>query len=660
MNEAFIDDLSIRIFDSSPLAFCILKIIVDEAGTTPLDWEFAYCNDALAEVDGIDKETLLTHSWFELYPESDRDSLQKYYRCAYFDETLEFERKSDALNIHFDIQCFPVGRKGYCACILRDIKKQKQKEFARNIALRDALELAEHANNAKTNFLSTMSHDIRTPMNGIIGMTAIAAANIDKPERVSDCLKKITQASKHLLSLINEALDMNKIESGKVDLVEEEFNLSELIDNLISMNRSQIKEHGHDLKVHISDVRHENVIGDSLRIQQVFVNLMSNAIKYTPRGGKINLYISEKPSNQSKVGCYEFIFEDNGIGMSEEFIKKIFEPFARANDSRVDRVQGTGLGMPITRNIVYMMGGNIRIESKLNVGSRFIVTIYLKLQDTEAIPCEQLVNLDVLVADDDPLSLDSCCAILNDFGMKTFGVTRGHEAVEVTLAHHEQKRDFFACILDWQMPDMNGIETARAIRKAVGEHVPIIIISAYDWSDIEQEARAAGVNAFISKPLFRSRLAQTFNALIDNQNIYEEATETAELNKMNFSNKRVLLVEDNELNSEIAKTILAMAKLNVECAYDGVEAVERLMQCDDNHYDLIFMDIQMPHLNGYDATRAIRALPRDYYKRVPIIAMTANAFAEDVQAAKTCGMNEHIAKPLDLKRLAHVLKKWLK
>lgn len=658
MSDDFTDNLTIKIFDHSPLAFCILKIIVDD-NAQPVDWEFTYCNEALAELDGIPREKLLANRWFTMFPDADPSSLQKYYRTAYFDETYEFERKSDVLGIHFDIQSFPVGKKGYCACILRDIKKDKQREAKRNIALRDALILAEHANNAKTNFLSAMSHDIRTPMNGIIGMTAIAAANIDNSERVSDCLKKITNASKHLLSLINEVLDMSKIESGKIDLTEEEFNLSELIDNLIAMNRPQIKEHGHELEVNISNVEHENVVGDSLRIQQVFVNLMSNAIKYTPDGGKIRLYISEKPSNQSKVSCYEFIFEDNGIGMSEEFIEQIFDPFTRAQDSRVDKVQGTGLGMPITRNIVHMMGGDIRIESKPNVGSRFIVTIYLKLQNAETISCDRLVNLDVLVADDDPLSLDSCCNILTDFGMKTIGVTNGHDALEITIAHHDQKRDFFACILDWKMPDMNGIETARAIRKAIGNDVPIIIISAYDWTSIEKEARAAGVNAFISKPLFRSRLAQTFNDLVDHKNTLETLDENVELAQMDLSSKRVLLVEDNELNSEIAKTILGMTKLNVECAYDGVEAVDMLTACDDGYYDLIFMDIQMPRMNGYDATRTIRLLPREYCKRVPIIAMTANAFAEDVQAAKASGMNAHIAKPLDLKRLAKALKKWL-
>ncbi|MDD6810414.1 MAG: response regulator [Lachnospiraceae bacterium] len=535
------------------------------------------------------------------------------------------------------------------------IKKERQQEMA----LQAAYDVAEAANKAKTDFLSNMSHDIRTPMNGIIGMTAIAASHIDDKERVQDCLQKITQASKHLLSLINEVLDMSKIESGKVQLIEEEFNLSDLIDNLLTMTSSQIEEHHHELSVNISGVTHEAVIGDSLRIQKVFTNLMGNAVKFTPDGGKIQLSIIERPSNQAKVGCYEFIFEDNGIGMSEEFLEKIFEPFARASDGRVDKIQGTGLGMPISRNIVRMMGGDIAVESKLGVGSRFTVTIYLKLQDVVEVQYDKFVNLDVLVADDDALSLESCCGMLNDLGMKAEGVSTGQEAVEQVVLHHRQKRDYFACIIDWKMPDMDGIETTRSIRKAVGNEVPIIIISAYDWSDIEQEARAAGANAFISKPLFRSRLARTFNILVGGEEQKEQEVPFADLKGMELSGHRALLVEDNELNAEIAKEILQMAGLIVEHAADGTEAVDRMCECEDGYYDIIFMDIQMPKMNGYDATRAIRAMNRSYCKQIPIVAMTANAFAEDVQAAKTVGMNEHIAKPLDLKVLVKTLNKWL-
>lgn len=535
------------------------------------------------------------------------------------------------------------------------IKKERQQEMA----LQAAFDAAEAANKAKTDFLSNMSHDIRTPMNGIIGMTAIAAAHIDDRERVKDSLQKIAQASKHLLSLINEVLDMSKIESGKVRLIEEEFNLSDLIDNLLTMTNSQIEEHHHQLSVNISDVVHEAVIGDSLRIQKVFTNLMGNAVKFTPDGGRISLSISERPTNQAKVGCYEFVFEDNGIGMSEDFISQIFEPFARAEDGVVDHIQGTGLGMPISRNIVRMMGGDIKVESKLGEGSRFTVTIYLKLQDNEEIRYDKFINLDVLVADDDELSLESCCSMLNDLGMKADGVSSGREAFEQVKSKHEQKRDYFACIIDWKMPDMDGIATTRAIRKEVGEDVPIIIISAYDWSDIEQEARAAGANAFISKPLFRSRLARTFNLLLGDEEQEEEELPLDELEDMDLTGRRLLLVEDNELNAEIAAEILEVTGITIEHAADGIQAVDRISQCEDGYYDIIFMDIQMPKMNGYDATRAIRAMDRNYCRQVPIVAMTANAFAEDVQAAKTVGMNEHIAKPLDLRILAKTLHKWL-
>ena len=522
------------------------------------------------------------------------------------DYSFTYEKLTDSGIIYLQARVSFVHEKdgGLVAVVgTRNVDDLIKKERRQEQALQAAFDAAEAANRAKTDFLSHMSHDIRTPMNGIIGMTAIAAAHIDDKERVQDCLKKTTQASKHLLSLINEVLDMSKIESGKVDLVEEEFNLSDLIDNLLNMTNAQIAEHHHKLSVNISDVTHEAVVGDSLRIQKVFTNLMSNAVKYTPDGGHIRLSIS--------------------------------------------------------RNIVRMMGGDIKVESKLGLGSRFTVTMYLKLQDTVEVLCHKFVDLDVLVADDDELSLESCCGMLNDLGMKAEGVSTGTEAVEQVVLHHQQKRDYFACIIDWKMPDMDGISTTRAIRKAVGRDVPIIIISAYDWSDIEQEARAAGADAFISKPLFRSRLVRTFHSLAGCHEPSEQETPLVPLEAIDLRDKRALLVEDNELNAEIATEILKMTGLTVEHVADGVDAVDKMTECEDGYYDMIFMDIQMPKMNGYDAARAIRAMDISYCKQVPIVAMTANAFAEDVHAAKTAGMNEHIAKPLDLDALAKILKKWL-
>ena len=594
--------------------------------------------------------------------EFERKLALEYIRSDGDDYYFTYEKQADNGVVYLQVRVsFVHDTEGRLAAVIgtRSVDDLIRKERQQEMALKAAYDAAEAANRAKTDFLSNMSHDIRTPMNGIIGMTAIAAAHIDEKERVQDSLLKITQASKHLLSLINEVLDMSKIESGKVDLIEEEFNLSDLIDNLLNLTSSQIEEHHHELRVNISGVTHEEVIGDSLRIQKVFTNLMGNAVKYTPDGGRISLSISEKPCNQAKVGCFVFVFEDNGIGMDEEFLKRIFEPFARAEDGKAGKVQGTGLGMTISRNIVRMMGGDIQIDSTPGVGSRFTVTIYLKLQEVAEISYEKFVDLDVLVADDDEMSLESCCSMLSDLGMKAEGVSTGTEAVEQVLLHHEQMRDYFACIIDWKMPDMDGITTTKLIRRKIGPNVPIIIISAYDWSDIEQEARAAGANAFISKPLFRSRLERTFSILLGEEDSREQDAPFDVLEEMDYSGCRALLVEDNELNAEIAMEILEITGLTVEHAADGTEAVDRLASCEDGYYDIIFMDIQMPKMNGYDAARAIRAMNRNYCRQVPIVAMTANAFAEDVLAAKTVGMNEHIAKPLDLQELAKTLKKWI-
>lgn len=541
------------------------------------------------------------------------------------------------------------------------IDGQKKAELAQQEALRTAYEAANIASSAKTDFLANMSHDIRTPMNAIIGLTAIACTHMDDRERLSDCLSKITVSSKHLLGIINEVLDMSKIESGEMDLQEGEFNLAELIDNLLTMSKPEVSAKGHELSVSIKNIDHENVIGDSQRIQQAFMNLMSNAIKYTQNNGKIRLTISEKPTNKLKVGCYEFIFEDNGIGMSEDFQKCIFEPFARArDDTRVDKIQGTGLGMPITRNIIQMMNGDIKVESKLNEGTRITVTFFLKLKNQEEFTdYSKFIDVNVLVADDDRVSCEYTCDMLREIGMNGEWVLTGREAVERVVEHYENGNDFFAVILDWRMPEMDGIETTKEIRKRVGRHVPIIIISAYDWSDIELEARAAGANAFISKPLFKSRMVHLFNELICGETQNQSGSELDAFSNEDFSGKRALLVEDNELNAEIAGEILDMAGLTVDFAKDGKQAVDIMTAVEDGYYDVVFMDIQMPVMNGYEASHAIRALSSNYAKSVPIIAMTANAFAEDVTMAKNAGMNEHIAKPLDFGQLLKALKKWL-
>ena len=527
-----------------------------------------------------------------------------------------------------------------------------------NAKLQVAVEKAESANRAKSTFLSNMSHDIRTPMNAIVGLTAIAGANIESQDRVIECLGKITKSSRHLLGLINEVLDMARIESGKMTLAQEDFNLPDLVDNLITLTKPVIDEHKHNLDIHINHIEHESVCGDSLRIQQVFVNLMSNAIKYTPDGGNITFSIEEKPNGFSELGCYEFTIEDNGIGMSPEFQKIMFDPFSRADDHRTTRIQGTGLGMAISRNIVNLMNGNIKVESTLHKGTKITVTIYLELQEKEKEQDRNLMNLPVLVVDDDRTCCESTVATLKEIGITGEWVLSGREAVDRCYARHELKNDYFAVILDWKMPDMDGIETARQIRKRIGKEITIIVLTSYEFSEIEEEAKAAGVDAFIAKPLFRSRLTATLRQFTSGRKEITARNYLEELSEADYTGKRILLVEDNELNREIGVEILQMTGAEVETAENGKIAVEKVEASPKGLYDLIFMDIQMPVMNGYEATAAIRSLPGERGK-LPIIAMTANAFAEDVQLAKNTGMNGHLAKPLDMNKLNDVLESWL-
>ncbi len=419
-----------------------------------------------------------------------------------------------------------------------------------------------------------------------------------------------------------------------------------------------LDEHKHNFDIHINHIEHEDVCGDSLRIQQVFVNLMSNAIKYTPDGGNIIFSIEEKPNGFSELGCYEFSIEDNGIGMSPEFQKIMFDPFSRADDHRTTSVQGTGLGMAISRDIVNLMNGNIKVDSTLHKGTRVTITIYLELQEKEKEQNENLMNLPVLVVDDDRTCCESTIATLKEIGITGEWVLSGKEAVERCYARHELKNDYFAVILDWKMPEMDGIETARQIRKRIGKEITIIVLTSYEFSEIEEEAKAAGVDAFIAKPLFRSRLTATLRQFTSGRKENTARNYLEKLSEADYTGKRILLVEDNELNREIGVEILQMTGAEVETAENGKIAVEKVEASPEGLYDLVFMDIQMPVMNGYEATAAIRSLPGEKGK-LPIAAMTANAFAEDVQLAKNTGMNGHIAKPLDMNKLNDVLENWL-
>lgn len=539
-----------------------------------------------------------------------------------------------------------------------DVTEAREEQRRQRKALEDAYQALRVANSAKTNFLSSMSHDIRTPMNAIVGMTAIAQANLASRERINDCLNKINVSSRHLLSLINEVLDMSKIESGKIDLTPVDIDLSELIQSVSDMCRPLIAEKDQDFQIIIGQVRHEKVAVDGDRLQQVFMNLLSNAIKYTPEGGKISMRINEIPSLIPQKGWYEFIFTDNGIGMTEDFISRIFEPFSRAEDSRISKIQGTGLGMAITENIVHMMNGTITVKSEPGAGSQFTVSLPLQLQNAEDILNRELIGLPILIADDDPVVCESAVLLLNELGMRGYWVLSGAEAICTALDAHNRADDFFAVIIDWKMPEMDGLETVKAIRKQLGEDVPVIIISAYDYSDIEEEFVKAGADAFITKPLFKSKLLRVLH-LFCTSGRPSHSNAAADEAHANLNGRRILLAEDNELNREIAVELLGMHGIEVDSAENGKEAVECFTGSAPGYYTAVLMDIQMPVMDGYAATEAIRALPREDAQTIPILALTANAFVSDVGRAQSVGMNDHIAKPIDMDRLMGALNKWV-
>ena len=524
------------------------------------------------------------------------------------------------------------------------------KEYQQRELLVDALNAAERANRAKTTFLNNMSHDIRTPMNAIIGFTALAGAHVDEPELVQDYLAKISTSGQHLLSLINDVLDMSRIESGRVKIEEKEVHLPYVMHDLRTIVNANIVSKNIEFFIDAVDVDNEDILCDKLRLNQVLLNLLSNAVKYTKNGGQIIVRIIQKPGFSNGYATYEFHVKDNGIGMSKEFQKHLFEAITREESATVSGIQGTGLGMAISKNIVDMMGGTISVESEEGKGREYTVSIPFKVLGNsakyEVVP--QLQGVRVLVADDDSDTAISVSRMVQEIGMRSEWTLSGKEAVLRTRVAVEQGDEFGAYIIDWMMPDFNGIETVRRIRKLIGESKPIIILTAYDWADIEQEAREAGVTAFCSKPLFMSELR---DVLSQSYRVKKEETPAA---PYRFEGKKVLLVEDNLLNREIAQAILQDAGFTVDTADDGDVAVERLQDSKQGEFDLVLMNIQMPKMDGYAATRQIRTLPSDV-ANVPIVAMTANAFEEDKQKAIRAGMNAHIAKPIEAGRLMEML-----
>lgn len=531
---------------------------------------------------------------------------------------------------------------------ITEIKEERRQK----LLLQEALESATAANRAKSDFLSRMSHDVRTPINAIVGMTAIASLHMDDQKRIADCLKKITISSKLLLNLINEVLDMSKLESGHIMLSEETFRLDELLESLFIMVQSSFETKKQRLLIH-TKVKHECLIGDVQRIQQALMNMLTNAIKYTPEKGKIQIVVEEKPSVYNGYGRFEISVEDNGIGMKPEFLHKVFDPFERSEDISIRNIQGTGLGMSISRHIAQMMNGDIVVESEYGKGSKFTMTFHVKLGGIDEYDKNILVDLPVLVVDDDDISCEIACENLQELGMKPEAVLSGKEAVQKVT----DGNSYFAIIIDLMMPGMNGIETTMKIREYVGPDVPIIIISAYDYSGYENEALRAGVNGFISKPIMKSKLFHLMKRFVTDKK-EEELLTIVPASITSFPGKRILVVEDNDLNREIAYELLKETKAEIETAVDGQDAVDKVSASPERYYDLIIMDIQMPVMNGLEATKAIRLLDRKDIKDMPIVAMSANAFAEDVQLSLEAGMNEHIPKPIEVEKLYSIMGKW--
>lgn len=535
---------------------------------------------------------------------------------------------------------------------ITDLKELQNQLERQSEQLTFALAMAEEANRAKSDFLSQMSHDIRTPMNAIIGMTSIAEMHMDDIQKVRDCLKKISLSGQHLLGLINDVLDMSKIERGNIALRLENMSLPSVLENVVSIMQPIFKDRKQHFSIRLLHVQHEDYICDSLRLRQIFINVLSNASKFTPEDGTITFEIEELASDKPGYARLQFLCTDTGIGIQSEFLPHIFDAFSRERDSRVDKTEGSGLGMAITKNLTEIMNGSIQVESRLGEGTTFRIELPIEITSppTGRMNC---LDMKILVVDNDEISCEYLVQTLEELGVDASWTVSGSDAAEKVLQAHLSGSDFDMVLLDWKMPEMDGVETARAIRRKVGSKIPILIASAYDWGDIEDEAIQAGINGFIQKPLFKSTLYNGIQHYILDVQIHDGEKEMCSL-----EGKCILLAEDNSLNREIAAELLSCMGVSVETAEDGGVAVERFCQSDEGYYDMILMDIQMPNVNGYDAARQIRSMSRKDAKIVPIIALTAEAFAENVEMAIQAGMNSHLSKPFDVNSLNKEISKF--
>ena len=521
--------------------------------------------------------------------------------------------------------------------------------------LEKARQAALEANKAKSEFLANMSHDIRTPMNAIVGMTAIAAAHIDDRKQVENCLRKITLSSKHLLGLINDVLDMSKIESGKLTLTTEQISLKEVVEGIVNIIQPQVKTKKQTFDIHVENILTENVWCDGVRLNQVLLNLLSNATKYTPEGGAIHLSLFEEnsPKGERYVRIYIKV-KDNGIGMSPDFLKRIYESYSRADGARIHKTEGAGLGMAITKYIVDAMEGTIDIQSEPDKGTEFLLTFDFEKADAMNMDMV-LPSWNMLVVDDDELLCRTAMDALKSIGIKAEWTLSGEKAIELVNEHHKRREDYQIILLDWKLPGMNGIQVAKEIRHNLGDEVPILLISAYDWSEFEAEAREAGISGFISKPLFKSTL---YYALRQYMGTETENGQTSNPN-IDLSGRRILIAEDNEINWEVANELLSDLGVELDWAEDGQICLDKFQKSPEGYYDAVLMDIRMPHMTGYEATKMIRGLNHPDALSIPIIAMSADAFSDDIQHCLECGMNGHIAKPIDIMEVSRLLKRFL-
>lgn len=631
----------IRIFQDEDFVGMNFELPFDLASERFIDEHFVESNrEAARKVFSLEniKEKLEENATYEVSFALGKDKIyQKKWVFAYFDET-----KTSIIYSRADI-----------TELFKEQENQKQ-------VLQDALLLAEQASYAKTNFLSRMSHEIRTPMNAIIGMNTLALQAVNRPDEVRDCLSKIGISARFLLSLINDILDMSRIESGKISLNNQKFALDSMINSINAIFYEQAEKKGIDYDCVIANFVSDYYIGDAMKLQQILVNLLGNSIKFTERGGKIQLIVRQERIANDKA-YLAFSVNDTGIGISEELQKRMFDPFEQGDITTTTQYKGTGLGLAIAKNLITMMDGTIQVHSIEGIGTEFVVRIPLELceenKENYRLTLDMPLNkLKTLIVDDDVTICEHTMSLMVDLGMQAEWVDSGMQAVELIKKKWDNQDFFDVVLLDWKMPDMDGIETAKQIREIVGEDITIIIMTAYDWAEIELQAKKAGVNLLVTKPLFKSSIISAYEAAFARK---EQRTKTTEEVQYDFTGKNVLLVEDHVLNVEIAKRLLEKKNASVDVAENGLRAIEMFSEQSDGHYDLILMDIRMPVMDGLTATKSIRQLRKPSARTVPIIAMSANAFDEDVAKSKEVGMNEHLSKPIEADILYATLQKWL-